>query len=103
MAPELWDDFEEHRSAINRVYAGHGFDEATARAETPHASELYEDGLEILKEIKKTNPNIPVVMTTAVCDDEVEKQALEAGAADYITKPLDIEYLKNTLFAQLLN
>jgi len=49
MAPELWDDFEEHRSAINRVYAGHGFDEATARAETPHASELYEDGLEILK------------------------------------------------------
>ena len=32
MAPELWGDFEKHRSAINSVYAGQGFDEATARA-----------------------------------------------------------------------
>lgn len=32
MTAELWDDFEEHRSSIASIYAGQGFDEATARA-----------------------------------------------------------------------
>lgn len=49
MNDELWDDFEERRTWINNIYAEQGYDEAIARAETPLASELYEDGLEVLK------------------------------------------------------
>lgn len=52
------------------------------------------DGFEVLKRIKAIDPEIPVAMVTAVWDDEEGRRCLEAGAYEYITKPIDFERLK---------
>ncbi len=47
-------------------------------------------GIDTLKEIKKIDPNIAVLMITAVIDEELANRAVKLGAFDYITKPFDI-------------
>jgi diguanylate cyclase (GGDEF)-like protein len=44
------------------------------------------DGLELLREARRVNPDTPVVMITAADEDEVDMAALDAGAIDYILK-----------------
>src|ERR1700693_1427290 len=51
------------------------------------------NGLEVLKEAKKTRPRIPVIMLTAVQMVKSAVQAMKSGAADYLTKPFDHEEL----------
>ena len=60
------------------------------------------DGIETLKRIKAFDPNIPVAMVTAVWDKDEAKKTFEMGAYEYITKPIDMEYLKRTVLAKLL-
>ncbi len=52
------------------------------------------DGIEALKEIKKISPGIPVIIITAYASVETAVEALQAGAHDYLLKPLDINELK---------
>jgi len=52
------------------------------------------DGIEALKEIKKISPGIPVIIITAYASVETAVLALQAGAHDYLTKPLDIDELR---------
>ena len=52
------------------------------------------DGLQLLGEIKQRFPELPVVMVTAYGDDERRRQAAKCGAAEFLTKPVDFEYLK---------
>lgn len=59
------------------------------------------DGLATLKRIKEIDKEIPVCMVTAVWSDEEGKRCFEAGAYDYITKPIDFENLKNAIFVKL--
>jgi two-component system response regulator HydG len=47
------------------------------------------DGMEALLRIKQVNPTIPVIMMTAYGSIDSAVKALQAGAADYLTKPLD--------------
>ncbi|MBU1741076.1 MAG: sigma-54 dependent transcriptional regulator [Proteobacteria bacterium] len=51
------------------------------------------DGLEALTSIKRLRPDLPVIMMTAYGSIENAVRALKLGAADYVTKPLDIEEL----------
>ena len=53
------------------------------------------DGLELLREIKR--PDLPVMMVTAYGDDERRRLAGEYGAAEFITKPVDFDFLKTQL------
>ena len=55
------------------------------------------DGLALLGEIKKRSPELPVMMVTAYGDDERRRRADEYGAAEFITKPVDFEMLKERL------
>ena len=55
------------------------------------------DGLALLREIKKRRPDLPVVMLTAYGDDERRRRAVEDGAADFLTKPVDFDFLKTRL------
>src|SRR5437763_14738817 len=55
------------------------------------------DGLTLLREIKKLRPELPVMMVTAYGDDERRRSASEYGAAEFITKPVDFEMLKEQL------
>jgi two-component system, response regulator, stage 0 sporulation protein F len=55
------------------------------------------DGLQLLGEIKQRFPGLPVMMVTAYGDDERRRQAARYGAAEFLTKPVDFEYLKAQL------
>ena len=52
------------------------------------------DGIEVLKELKKINPSIPVIMITAHGTIDTAIEAMKIGATDYITKPFKLEELK---------
>jgi putative nucleotidyltransferase with HDIG domain len=45
------------------------------------------DGLELLKEIQKEYPFLPVLMLTAFSDAETATLAMREGASDYLVKP----------------
>ena len=49
------------------------------------------DGIESLKLIHKAYPESKVIMITAAGQNEKVKEALENGATEFITKPLDEE------------
>jgi DNA-binding NtrC family response regulator len=46
-------------------------------------------GLEILKQIKKLKPKLPVLIVTGYQSVEMAQEALRNGAADYIPKPFE--------------
>lgn len=46
------------------------------------------DGMEMLHKIKKTHPQLPVIMITGYSDIRMAVNVIKAGAFDYITKPL---------------
>ena len=56
-------------------------------------------GLELLKKIKQKFENPPpvVVMITAYGDADNYKQAMDLGADDFLTKPVDFNVLKEKL------
>ena len=56
-------------------------------------------GLELLKEIKQNYKKPPptVMMITAYGDTDNYNQAMQAGANDFLTKPLDFNLLKEKL------
>ena len=51
------------------------------------------DGLAVLKEVKRINHEIDVVIITAYGTIETAVEAIKAGAVDYITKPIELEEL----------
>ncbi len=56
------------------------------------------NGLEILKEVKNTYPELTVLMLSAMADDKTVKKTLELGAVGFVAKPFGpedlIEHLK---------
>ena len=55
------------------------------------------DGLMLLREVKGRRPDLPVIMVTAYGDEERRRWASEYGAAEFITKPVDFDFLKAQL------
>jgi DNA-binding NtrC family response regulator len=51
------------------------------------------DGMQVLKEVKRINPQIDVVIVTAFGTIETAVDAMKAGALDYITKPIEFDEL----------
>jgi DNA-binding NtrC family response regulator len=49
------------------------------------------DGLTLLKNIKKTNPKLPVVMITGFTSACPVQKAMREGADGYLAKPFRIE------------
>ena len=55
------------------------------------------DGHQVLKEIKKKDQRVPVIMLTGHGDLESAKISLEDDAFDYLTKPCDISILASKI------
>jgi DNA-binding NtrC family response regulator len=55
------------------------------------------DGIEVLKEINRRHPKLPVIMVTADHDVQRAVEVTKLGAHDYLTKPIDQERLLTTL------
>ncbi len=45
------------------------------------------DGMELFEEIRKTAPQLPVILITAYGSPEIADEAVREGIADFITKP----------------
>lgn len=52
------------------------------------------DGMGLLEKVKSAQPDLPVIVITAYGDVESAVEAMKAGAADYLTKPVNEEHLK---------
>ncbi len=52
------------------------------------------NGLDTLKEIKKAKPSLPVIMVTGYGTVETAVRAMQFGAFDYLTKPLDVNQVR---------
>jgi DNA-binding response OmpR family regulator len=56
------------------------------------------NGMDTLKEIRKIDSRVKVIMVTAIEDSEKAKEAKQHGAVEYITKPLLLEQLERTVY-----
>jgi len=52
------------------------------------------DGLEVLRRVKETHPNMDVIMITGLSQIDTAVQAMKLGAFDYISKPFEPDELK---------
>jgi CheY-like chemotaxis protein len=58
-------------------------------------------GLEMLPKVKEMRPEVPVIMITAYGDADTRRKALENGATDLLTKPIDFVALRQEIDARL--
>ena len=61
------------------------------------------DGMEVLRQSKKIDPDLPVLMLTAYGGLHGAVQAMREGAVDYLAKPLDNRELVEKLRRALAN
>lgn len=55
------------------------------------------DGFHALKKIRELAPSVGVVMVTGLAREDVAMACIEAGAHDYITKPINMSHLINVI------
>lgn len=55
------------------------------------------DGLDVVRELRRINPDLMCLMITAFVSVETAVQALQAGAYDYLSKPFHSEDMLSTL------
>ena len=62
-----------------------------------------ESGLEMLENVRREFPKIPIIIMTAFSDLESTVSSLQKGAYDYITKPFDIKEMISSVEKSLKN
>ena len=55
------------------------------------------NGLELLQQIKRESPNLPVILMTAYATVENAVAAMRSGATDYVTKPFTLEQIQHVV------
>ncbi len=60
------------------------------------------NGLEMIREIKKINPNIPIIVATAFSNTEYLLEAIDIGVDKYVLKPIDMKKLLQLMSQSLL-
>lgn len=58
-------------------------------------------GLEVLEDLRRVKPTLPVIALTALGDIASKVRGLDAGADDYVTKPFSVEELAARIRARL--
>ncbi|MFC0188885.1 response regulator [Fictibacillus iocasae] len=111
------DDAAFMRMMIKDILTKNGFDVVGEAADGAQAIEKFNevspdlvtmditmpemDGITALKEIKKTHPEAKVIMCSAMGQQAMVIDAIQAGAKDFIVKPFQadrvIEAIKKTL------
>ncbi|HDP67336.1 MAG TPA: response regulator [Candidatus Marinimicrobia bacterium] len=60
------------------------------------------DGIEFLKQIRPKYEDLGIIMITGLADKKIALDALKNGASDYIIKPIDLNYLSNSVLAKVV-
>ena len=55
------------------------------------------DGMEVLRKVRKTNPDVRVVILTGHGNEAIEEEVKKLGAFHYHKKPIDIDELLGTV------
>jgi len=55
------------------------------------------NGLELLQQIKRESPNLPVILMTAYATVDNAVAAMRSGATDYVTKPFTLEQIQHVV------
>ncbi len=106
------DDDEKILFAFQEVFKKDGYDTIVARdgqealgeiaASNPRAVIMditmpRLDGLEALRAIRQRNPSIPVILVTGFGTMQTAIKAMQLGAFDYLTKPLDVTTVRDVV------
>jgi two-component system response regulator AtoC len=54
-------------------------------------------GLEVLENVRKLYPELPVIILTGVKDKRIVDDTFNMGAADFIPKPIDLDILEQSI------
>lgn len=115
------DDEQSYRQLLSLVFDGEGHTIRTA-SNGREALEMLQaepadvvisdvkmpdmDGIEMLRAVRETLPDLGVILMTAFASVETAREAFKLGADDFIQKPFDVEELKlivrKTLDTQVL-
>ena len=79
---------QDGREALQKIEEGH-FDILVLDIMMPKIG-----GLEVLRRVKESHPDIDVIMITGLSEIETAVQAMKLGAFDYLPKPFDPDELK---------
>jgi CheY-like chemotaxis protein len=108
------EDFEENRVALKLILKHTGFDviEAEDGQQAVEAVRREEpdlvlmditlpgiDGLQATREIRSDNKfeRLPIIVVSAYDNEEIRREAAQAGGSEYITKPIELEGLKKLI------
>jgi two-component system response regulator PilR (NtrC family) len=80
----------ENLAAGREILAKHDFDLCLTDMRLPDGN-----GIDFVRHIQHTKPEIPVAMITAHGNMESAIEALKAGAFDFVSKPVDLQVLRN--------
>ena len=112
------DDDPHVREILDRFLSQRGFDVQTAAdgEEALRSMPTYQpdvvlldiwmpnvDGIQALEKIVEGGFDCGVIMISGEADLDVAKNTLTMGAADFIYKPFDLDYLETSLLAKLLS
>ena len=106
------DDEESIRNAIKRFLIQHGHEVSTA-ASGEEALEVLRrqkitcilldvhlpgtSGIELVPRLLEAEPNVAILMLTAVNDATAAALCMQRGAMDYLTKPIDLDVLARAI------
>lgn len=101
------DDAAFMRMMIKEILTKNGFEVVGEASDGAEAIEMYKelkpdlvtmditmpemDGIVALKEIKKTDPNAKIIMCSAMGQQAMVIDAIQAGAKDFIVKPFQAD------------
>jgi DNA-binding NtrC family response regulator len=60
------------------------------------------DGFGVLEKLKQINPGVKVIIIAGSADKESMNRAMQLGAIDYITKPIDLSDFKKKIDQYIL-
>jgi len=112
-AIKVWvvDDEPAIRELLNVIVSTAGYEvetfaggaEVLACADPPPGAVLLDlmmpevDGVDVLKELKRRHPTLPILILTAVNEVSRAVELTKLGADDYLVKPIDQKHLKTIL------
>lgn len=105
------DDDADFRSELvdflhpNRVIEASSGEEALRIIRKPHTIDLVildvimpgRNGIDVLREMKRSMPDVGIIMLTGKSSKDVIVEALRADADDYLEKPVDLRRLEDTV------
>jgi CheY-like chemotaxis protein len=80
---------ENGGEAVDRLASG-GFDLVIINIQMPVT-----DYIEAVKVIHMSEPDLPILITTGVGDEDIKIETMQAGANIILSKPIDIKELKS--------